>query len=114
MRARAHHVIPSLLVMAATAVPFATAAEILNHAQVGVNASAVGGSVASSTGSAAASPTQTAASTTRTQSGTTAAAGNTSQTYVGTAEWNRFGTVQATIIVASGKITRGNYISARR
>jgi uncharacterized protein with FMN-binding domain len=120
MRPRAHRVIPSLLVMAATAVPFATAAEILNHAEVGANAS-IGGNVASSTegtagnvpatGSASTSAAQTAAPTTGTQSGTTTSAGDTPQTYVGAAEWNRYGTVQATIIVAGSKIT-GVTISA--
>jgi uncharacterized protein with FMN-binding domain len=109
--------------MAATAVPFATAVEILNHAKVGANASAVGatGNVASSAssatgsapagGSSSVSGTQTTAPATGTQSGTATPAGTTPRTYVGAAEWNRYGTVQATIVVAGSKIT-GVTISA--
>jgi uncharacterized protein with FMN-binding domain len=107
MRPRAHRVIPSLLVMAATAGPFATAAEILSNAQVGANASA-GSNIASSTaGTAGNTPATGSSSTTATQT----AAGATPQSYVGTAEWNRYGTVQATIVVAGSKIT-GVTISA--
>ena len=119
MRPRLHRIIPSLLVMAATAVPFATAAEILNRAQVGANASAIGATrnVASSTGSGVgtgsspSSGSQTAAPATGTPSGTTAAIGTAPQTYVGAAEWNRYGTVQATIVAAGSKVT-GATISA--
>ncbi len=112
MRPKLHRIIPSLLVIGATAVPFVTAADILNRVQVATSASAISaaGTIAA-TGSQSASGMQQATPTAGTQPATTTSAGTTPQTYLGAAEWNRYGSVQATIVVASGKIT-GVTISA--
>jgi uncharacterized protein with FMN-binding domain len=43
-----------------------------------------------------------------TTSGATVPAGTAPQTYAGTVEWNRYGSVEATIIVSGSKITGVN------
>lgn len=99
-RSTAARLIPAMLVAAATAVPVATAADLLTHASapeglVALGPAASGGSTLGGSAASGATATPAAAS----------AAGGGSATYVGTAESNQYGTVQATLVVSGNKIT---------
>lgn len=99
-RSKAARLIPSMMVAAATAVPAATAADLLTHASTPTSLSALGPSTSSSLalgGSSAAGATATPS--------VTSSGGSGSTTYIGTAEANPYGTVQATLVVTGNKIT---------
>ncbi len=149
-RSRAARLVPALMVAAATAIPAATAVDLLTHASPATNlvalspstpgglspagstgssatATSTGATTAGSSGAGGPSTTPATASATGTTStaassgagvtaassssaGTatpaaTAATGSVSKTYVGTAEQNRYGTVQVTLVVTGNKIT---------
>jgi uncharacterized protein with FMN-binding domain len=113
-RSRAARLIPALIVAAATALPAVTAAEILTHVAPSSILVALG--PRQSSGQSAGSPPSTPASGSPTPAGAssgggatatqaaTAAAGTT-RTYTGAAMQNRFGTVQATLVVTGNRIT---------
>lgn len=120
LRSRNYRLIPSLMTIAATAIPFITAADILNRAQVTASGPATTTQVTAApptavpagTTPAGASvttpPGPQATSVAGTTSGATVPAGTAPQTYAGTVEWNRYGSVEATIIVSGSKITGVN------
>lgn len=99
-RSRAARLIPAMLVAAATALPAATAVDLL------ARASAAGSPVAlgpAASGGVALGGSPAAAATATPSAG--AGTGGGSGTYTGTAEQNRYGTVQATLAVSGGTIT---------
>ena len=112
-RSRASQIIPAVMVAAATAIPAVTAAEILTHAGPPTSLAAGPRQSLGSTGGSAgrtpasSGPVPTVASSGgqpgTSQAGTTAPAAP--QSYVGAAEQNRFGTVQATLVVTGNRIT---------
>ena len=108
-RLRAHRVVPTALMAAATAIPIATTIEILAHVSAGQAITPATTAAAPATSNSAAPATSApatatpAAPATPTQLAATATA--TSRTYVGPVEYDRYGAVQATITVAGGKIT---------
>ena len=115
-RSRASRLIPAMMVAAATAIPAVTAANILAHAGTSTRLVALGPRQFSGQSAGVPLSTPAAGSTPAGSAGTggtgatpatpaTASAATTSKTYVGTAEQNRFGTVQATLVVTGNKIT---------
>lgn len=99
-RSTAARFVPAMMVAAATAIPAATAVDLLTHAPasagpVALNPSAPGNSTPA--GSSGSSGTATPSATATTSGG--------SKSYVGTAEDNGYGTVQATLVVTGNKIT---------
>ncbi len=114
-RSTAARIVPALMVAAATAVPAATAVDLLAHASaatphmVALSTSLSGSpSLAGSAGSgmtATPSVVSGSGSATSAAGAPTTTTASTSQTYTGTSEENRYGTVQATIEVTGNKIT---------
>jgi uncharacterized protein with FMN-binding domain len=98
-RNKAARIVPALMVAGATAIPAATAVELLTHAPASTSMVAVGPSASGGLALAGFS----GSSVTATPS--VAATGSGSRTYVGTAEVNQYGTVQATLVVTGNKIT---------
>jgi uncharacterized protein with FMN-binding domain len=111
-RSTAARLVPAMMVAAATAIPAVTAVDLLTHAPATTSLVALGTSasgtstLAGSAGSSGttAPPAASGSSATATPQAT-AASGSTSRTYVGAAEENRYGTVQATLVVTGSKIT---------
>ena len=97
-RSTAARLFPPLLVAVATAVPAATAIDLLTHASAPTSLALSPSSGATSLGGSL------AAGATATPS-TAAGADSGSTTYAGSAEENRYGTVQATLVVTGNKIT---------
>lgn len=99
-RSKAARLIPAMMVAAATAIPAVTAVDLLMHASTPTSLMALGPSASSSLalgGSSAAGATATPSAISSGDSGSTA--------YTGPAEANRYGTVQATLMVTGNKIT---------
>ncbi|HWE60760.1 MAG TPA: hypothetical protein VHB98_03540, partial [Chloroflexota bacterium] len=99
-RSRAARLVPAVMVAAATAIPAVTAVDLLTHAPastslVALNTSASGSSPPAGSQGSSATATPPAAS----------GSSSGSKTYVGTAEQNQYGTVQATLVVTGNKIT---------
>jgi uncharacterized protein with FMN-binding domain len=101
-RLRAHRVVPTVLMAAATAIPIATTIEILAHVSAG-QAITPATTAASAPGASSSTPATSTPATSAPATSTLATAA--SRTYVGPVEYNRYGAVQATITVAGGKIT---------
>jgi uncharacterized protein with FMN-binding domain len=112
-RSRAAKLIPAIMVALATAIPAVTAAEILTHAAPA--APLVAFAPAPSAGQTRSAPQSTPTAGSAPPTGTsssgvaasspTAAAAATTRTYTGTAQQNRYGTVQATLVVTGNTIT---------
>jgi uncharacterized protein with FMN-binding domain len=104
-RSKAARVVPAMMVAAATAIPAATAVDLLAHAStstpslVALNTAPLGSSTQAGSANSDATATPPATAT------PSAGSGSGSQTYTGAAEDNRYGTVQATIVVSGNKIT---------
>jgi uncharacterized protein with FMN-binding domain len=96
-----------MMVAGATAIPAVTAVDLLTHTSASTSLVALGPAASSGStlaGSSGSSATATPTAASSAGSGSTSA-GSTSKTYVGAAEENRFGTVQATLVVTGNKIT---------
>ncbi len=102
------------MVVAATAIPVVTAAEILAHASPSTQLVALAPrqSPGQTTALSAATPTAGSAASGgssgaggATASGAATSTSGAARTYTGTAEQNRFGTVQVTLVVTGNKIT---------
>lgn len=108
MKPRAHKVIPTLLMTAATAVPIVTAIEILNHASAGAsNTGLNAGAVPTSTPTASKSTSAASAQPTPSPTAKVVAATPkpTTQTFTGPIVNDQFGGVQATVTVTGNRIT---------
>ena len=97
-RSKAARLIPAMLVAAATALPAATAVDLLTHVSAPAGLAAAGPAASGSLALGGSSAGETATPS-------AAAGGGGSTTYTGAAEQNQYGTVQATLVVTGNKIT---------